>query len=179
MKTEIQTASLSNIQDLWAEAKAVGQTMIDGKIRMVNCIRHIGLTLQGLCQHNQMKLSFYENIKAGLPADMDFAKAQRCIAIANKHPEEVTTIEQANAAEQMILLAVGQLEPGHREEKQRSHSESPVLEAWTAMADFCRHVERLRCDSVTLGETERVGMAAQIRRTRAILDALEVQLGSV
>lgn len=120
-----RSAGIDKLAEDWSKLLSVGQAMVQSKIAFVNLGREIGIGLQGLCQHDQIKLSFFETIKSRLPESLTYAAAQKCIHLANNMPLPAVTIEDATRVETQLLLGVGFIELPHRAGDQQRHDSTP------------------------------------------------------
>ena len=120
------SAQLTKIHADWAMFLNIGEQIRDRQINAVNLGREIGLGLQGICQHKQIDLAFFNQLQREkkLPENMNFSAAKRCVHLANALPEPVTSIEEAQRMMQEVFLAGGFMELTERTEPQRSHEQT-------------------------------------------------------
>jgi len=134
LSTNVNTATLAKVRSDWDEMMEMGANLSAAKIKFVNLGREIGLHLQGLCQHKQMAMSFFENIKGDLPANMTFSAAQKCIHLANALPKPIKTLAEATHCETQLFLAGGWLEEPRREVAHKSHETSIYVAVFETLA---------------------------------------------
>lgn len=152
-----RSASIEKIGSDWASLRSLGEQVGLSTIKFVNLGREIGLGLQGLCQHEQMKISFYEHIKEKLPDTMTFSAIQRCIYLANNMPNPASTLEEANRVASQMWLALGELELRHRIGKQTDHGKTQAVDIFNMLAKTRDNINKLvedldLCDSYFSGQ---------------------------
>jgi hypothetical protein len=172
----VKAASIIKVRFDWTAIIDLGAQLERNKIRFVNLGREVGLALQGLCEHEQMRLSFYEHIKHELPPSLTFSAVQKCIHLAQHLPSPVSTLEEANRVEAQLMLAGGFLELPKRTEQQVSHAVTPIVFMFSVIADakdklFRRMEEVEQWDDVT-----RANVRQQIERFEAALAELKAKL---
>ena len=170
------TAAITKLSDDWEHMLALGVNVSQSKIKFVNLGREIGLGLQGLCQHEQIKLSFYENIKASLPASLTFAAAQRCIHLANNLAGPVTTVEEANQVEAQLLLAGGFMEVVHRVGSQASHDSTPDTFIFTTLATAKDRLLKKISEAASWDTETRASVWKQVEQFEATLALVKAKL---
>ena len=173
---QAKAASLIKVRGDWTSIMDLGLQLERNKIRFVNLGREVGLALQGLCEHEQMRLSFYEHIKSELPSSLTFSAVQKCIHLAQHLDAPVKTLEEANRVETQMLLAGGFLELPHRTEQQKSHAVTPVLFVFSVIADAKEKLFK-RIEEVTKWDDgTRQNVREQIERFEMVLAELKARL---
>jgi hypothetical protein len=168
--------SIRKINQDWGELLSLGANVSEAKIQFVNRGREIGLTLIGLCGHEQMRLSFFENIKAKLPGTLTFNSVQKCIHLAHALPEPVRSVEEANRVETQMLLAGGFMELPHREGAQRSHEVSTDVFIFTTFATAKDRLFKKLEDAATWDEQTKASVRQQVESFRKALVEIEAKL---
>lgn len=168
--------NLLRIAGLWERLEAVAQSLVGSKIDFVNTGREIGLSLQMLCQHEQIRMSFFENIKAELPKALTFSVAHKCIQLSNAFPEPITTIEKANHAEQLLLQAIGLQAIPERTGTQSAHDSTPDTFVWNTLAAAKDKLIKRLEDATSWDEEMRASVREQIRKHRLWLNEIEMKL---
>lgn len=176
LNLQARNSGLKKLSQDWAAMLKLGGEVSTLKIQFVNLGREIGLGLQGLCGHEQMKLSFFENIKEQLPKGFTFFSAQRCIQIAHALPEPATTISEAVRVEVQLLFGCGLLDVPHREEAQQQHSRTPDTEVFSILASA---TDKLFKQFKTVAEWDaetRESISQQVEKFERLLAEIKSQL---
>jgi len=183
MNTETSTlalaakeSTLAKIRLDWSRLLNMGDELESRKIKFVNLGREIGLSLQGLCGHEQMRLSFFENIKAELPDKLTFSAAQKCIKLANALADPVATIEEAGRAEQLLLQAAGIEDEPERSGPQAARDSTPDTFVFTTLATAKDRLMRRLADVSQWDELTRQSVREQIAKHKAWLVEIEAAL---
>ena len=176
VQTAANDAALKKINADWARLVSLGEQHEAMKIKFVNLGREIGLSLQGLCSHKQMHLSFFENIKAQLPASLDFAAVQKCIRLCNAFPEKIATVEEAREAEQLLFVAVGLEEEPKRIGTQVSHDSTPDTFIFTTLAMAKDKLARRLAESDSWDDETKASVKDQIEKHKQWLEEVEAKL---
>lgn len=116
-------ATIKRIERLFTLLKAKAGVAAHAEIDGVNLAREIGVYLQELSGHEQLKMPFFQSIQAQLPAELDFAKAQKCVSLANNLSAPVKTLEEARRVSQMVFQAAGFLELAAPNETRKASAE--------------------------------------------------------
>lgn len=170
------TKLLEEINRKWESLKGLAEQQVSAKIEFANTGREIGLSLQILCKHTQMHLSFFEGIKDQLPATLCYASAQKCIKLANAYPEPIVTLQEAGEAEQWLLIATGEDEEPMRLVDRVANSSTPSTFIWNALSTVEDRIEK-RIVSIEQWDNEtRKIVKEQICKHRDWLDEVESKL---
>ena len=136
LKRESNTAELQTIIETFEKFDALCKGIESGAIKSVNLGRELGLHLQTLCGHQQMKLSFWQgHCEKQLP--FDFKAASLFISIANKIEQPVKTLAEAVPMMQTVLQADGVLILSERTDLQKASGIS-VLQKFFAEVTLIR-----------------------------------------
>ncbi len=168
--------ALASIPIKWKKLQGKLKQAKDSQIDSVNIAFEIGVTFQEICGHNQMRLSFFENIKAKLPRGLNYNAAKGCIHLANTLPGPVKTLEDASRAMQSVFQAGGFLEIAHRSEPQQSHAVTPVIAFYNAFTTCKEQIRKQIGGRRIEDEDVKNGIREQIKAQREWLDKVEAEL---
>lgn len=168
--------AIEEIGAKWGRLSDVLGGVASGQIEAVNIAYEIGLDFQEICQHKQLKLSFFENIKGKLPGNLSFATAQKCVHLANSRTGPVTTLLEAQQAMQQVLQIGGLLEDQHRDTRQKSHEVSPVTFFFKAFSTAKESIKKEITNVDKWDSETREGILTEIQRQRKFLDEVEKKL---
>lgn len=115
---EAMSAELFKINQVFEKFDAAAKSISSGTIQSANLAREIGLHLQTLCGHEQMKLSFWQT-HCEKALRFKFESAKLFISVANKMTEPAKTLNDAVPFVQTILQADGILLLPERTETQQ------------------------------------------------------------
>ena len=122
IQTQAQAAEVQKIAGVFQRfnenINAASKSIVDA----ANDAREIGLHLQTMCGHEQMKLSFWNNHCEG-KVGFGFETAKQFIGIAKRLPNRIKKISGIPHVIQPMLLAADQLDLPHRKS---AHSASTI-----------------------------------------------------
>ena len=169
-------AAIQKINQDWNQIQALGDTLQETKIQFVNIGREIGLTLIGVCGHEQMRLSFYENVKSHLPNGMSYDSVRKFIQLAHSMPGPATSIDEANAAERYVQMGLGIVVEPTRLGQQNGSTES-IYTFFNSI--FCsakaQLIKKLKEQS-TWDEQTKASVRQQVESFRKALVEIEAKL---
>lgn len=173
-------ASIEKLAADWAEAMNLCGEIGSKQIEATNKAREIGLTLQGLCGHEQIHLSFYENLKDKLPKDgalknFTFDAAKRCVHLANNLKQPVTTVAEAQRAIQTVFIAGGFVEIEGRSVAQLSHDSTPYSFILDSLLGLQTKLEK-KIKDTPLDEMTRGSVRREIEKHKTWLAGFEAKL---
>lgn len=175
--------SKARLYDLLRQRKKLRLEAQESIINILNSTHEIALTLQGLCGHEQMQMSFFEHeLGSELPEDLrdyTFEDVQRDISLSRRMGGRVETILEAR---RFVQLAMG-IDEQERQQPQSASSLSQFqkfLKCFTLMKAPLKKIELLRpmngWDEEDLGgflkETEWV--AERREEAQQLIEAKEV-----
>lgn len=172
-------AALNRLQTDWQSLNTLLGRVEADQVQCVNLGREIGLYLQGLSGHKQIRFGFFEQLAEKFDDSMrgfDFNAAQKCVYLANTLPEPVKTLAEARNYIQPLFLAGGFIEVETRVEPQKSHEVPPTtffgaMFGKTEVELKKRFAERTKWDAQT-----RESVRGVIDRHKKFLEELEQKL---
>lgn len=171
-----KAATITEVVRSWEKLRQEAKEHASDKIKLTNLGRQIGVDLQMLCGHEQMRLSFYEGIKAQLPETLTFEAVQKCIAVARAHPQKIETVEAAMECEQLVLLAVDVIDAPHRSGPQASHDSTPDTFVWSILASAKTRLENKLADRASWDDDMRLAVRKQFEALKAWVEKIEAEL---
>ena len=171
-----RAAVLVQARGVWAQMKNLGEQVVSRKVRLVNFGREFGLLMQELCAHEHMHFSFYENVKAELPDGVSFSAVQKCIHLAHALPAPAATFEEAQRAEQTVLLALGIADEPERKELQEAHEGTPVTVVFKTLAVARDRLTKLLARGPKMDAEMRASVREQIARHKDWVAEFEAQI---
>lgn len=168
--------ALTDIAQRWERAKKRVEAANDETVGAANELRAIGLDFQGISQHEQMKISCFERVKAELPEDLTYEKAQLCIRLANASEGEFKTYQDLKAA-QLVFQIGGFLELPHRTEQQHADPTPPAVFVFQVLSSVKEKFEKRFVDVETWSDQARKLAHREIAKHELWIDDLKGRLG--
>lgn len=125
LKTAAAPVEFGTMAKVYEQFDTAAKGIESNSISASNLARKLGIHLQALCGHEQIKFSYWQSHCEGkLPFNYESAKL--FVAVARKMPRDAQTIAEAVHFVQMVLVADQSLELPQRTERQLASPISPI-----------------------------------------------------